>query len=131
MKSPPSTHKVHSEGAVCVCVRACVHACVCVLCVCMCACVCVHVCVCVCVHVRASITRKKGEATNPNNSFFSEKKKELLGWDSSFHVITQLGVRACACVRARVCVSCVHTSMCAYACPCMSLSYPGHTACGS
>ena len=30
-----------------------------------------------------SINRKKGEATNPNNSFFSEKKKELLGWDSN------------------------------------------------
>ena len=30
-----------------------------------------------------SINRKKGKATNPNNSFFSEKKKELLGWDSN------------------------------------------------
>ena len=29
------------------------------------------------------INRKKGKATNPNNSFFSEKKKELLGWDSN------------------------------------------------
>ena len=23
----------------------------------------------------------EGKTTNPNNSFFSEKKKELLGWD--------------------------------------------------
>ena len=29
------------------------------------------------------INRKKSKATNPNNTFFSEKKKELLGWDSN------------------------------------------------
>ena len=29
------------------------------------------------------INRKKGKATNPNNIFFSKKKKELIGWDSN------------------------------------------------
>ena len=29
------------------------------------------------------INIKQGKTTNPNNSFFSEKKKELLGWDSN------------------------------------------------
>ena len=29
------------------------------------------------------INIKQGKSTNPNNSFFSEKKKELLGWDSN------------------------------------------------
>ena len=29
------------------------------------------------------INIKQSKTTNPNNSFFSEKKKELLGWDSN------------------------------------------------
>ena len=29
------------------------------------------------------INIKQGKTTNPNNSFFSEKKKKLLGWDSN------------------------------------------------
>ena len=36
------------KAAVCVCIRACMHACVCV-------CVCVHVCVCRCMHVHVHV----------------------------------------------------------------------------
>ena len=47
----------------------------------------VYMYVCVCVHACMETLRpiniKKGKATNPNNSFFSEKKKELLEWDSN------------------------------------------------
>ena len=35
---------------------------------------------------------KQGKKTNPNNSFFSEKKKELLGWDlNPRHTVQYLG----------------------------------------
>ena len=32
------------------------------------------------------INIKQGKTTNPNNSFFSEKKKELLGWDMYMYI---------------------------------------------
>ena len=34
------------------------------------------------------INIKKGKATNPNNSFFSEKNKELLGWHAHIQYYT-------------------------------------------
>ena len=36
-----------------------------------------------CMKTLRPINTKQGKTTNPNNSFFSEKKKELLGWDSN------------------------------------------------
>ena len=41
--------------------------------------------ICSCIHENSRpINRKKGKATNPNNSLFSEKKSSLVGSNQSY-----------------------------------------------